>query len=235
MRATLFEFRHRWWVIFFILSSAFASYAFDRSNSAAAIVEWLGRRLEAKPTANWYRVIFTFGTLLVTLAAFLRTWGTSYLREDVMRDTRVRTERLLADGPYRHVRNPLYFGNMLMAVGIGLMASRVGLLILSVGMAVFVIRLLMREEAELLKDQGEPYRQYRARVPMLIPSLLPRVPPAGNAPNWGQGFKTELTNWLSAVAVGAFAVTLDVKLFWGIFAASLLVRWTRKPRPSSSG
>jgi protein-S-isoprenylcysteine O-methyltransferase Ste14 len=235
MRATLFEFRHRWWVIFFIICSAFASYAFDPTNSGAAIAEWLARRFDAEPTANWYRIIFAFGTLLLILAAFLRTWGTSHLREEVVRDTRVRTERLLADGPYRHVRNPLYLGNILMAIGIGLVGSRIGLLVLAAGMAIFIIRLILREEANLLKNHGDSYRYYCARVPMLLPSLLPRVPPAGNAPNWGQGFKVELTNWLSAVAVGTFAVTFNVKLFWGIFAASLLVRWTRKPRPSTSG
>ena len=100
MRATLFEFRHRWWVIFLIFCAAFAPYSFDPTNSGAAIVEWLARRFGAEPTVNWYRVIFAFGTLLLILAACLRTWGTSYLREEVMSDTRVRTERLLADGPY---------------------------------------------------------------------------------------------------------------------------------------
>ena len=57
-----------------------------------------------------------------------------------MRDSRVHTERLLADGPYRYVRNPLYLGNIFMAIGIGLTASRTGFLILSLGMTVFVIQ-----------------------------------------------------------------------------------------------
>jgi protein-S-isoprenylcysteine O-methyltransferase Ste14 len=234
MRATYFEFRHRWWVIFLIFSVAFALYVIDPKNCGAAIAEWFSRLFGRTPTQNSYRLISAFGTLLVTLAAFLRTWGTSYLREEVMRDTRVRTERLLADGPYRHVRNPLYFGNILMAVGIGLMASRIGFLVLAVAMTVFVIRLILREEAELLKNHGESYQQYCARVPMLIPSVLSRLPPAANAPNWAQGFKVELTNWLAAAAIGAFTVTLNAKLFWGIFAASLLVRWTRKPRSFST-
>ena len=72
-----------------------------------------------------------------------------------MRDSKIHTERLLADGPYRYVRNPLYLGNIFMAAGMGLMASRSGFLILLLGMTVFVIRLILREEAELLRDQGD--------------------------------------------------------------------------------
>src|ERR1039458_6078090 len=53
---------------------------------------------------------------------------------------------LVADGPYRYVRNPLYFGNILLAIGFGMMASRVGCAILIVGMLVFVCRLILRSE-----------------------------------------------------------------------------------------
>ncbi len=132
-------------------------------------------------TDNAYRLIFAFGALLLIVAAGLRTWGTSYLQAEVLRDTHLHTERLLADGPYRHVRNPLYLGNIFLAAGIGLMASRIGCLILLLGMTVFVIRLLLPEESELWRDQGEPYRFYCAAVPRVVPSLRPRMPPAGNA------------------------------------------------------
>lgn len=238
MRATLFEFRHRWWVIFFIFWAAFLSYFVDSQNSGGAIVDWLSHLLKTKPGHNSYRLIFGFGAVLLILAACLRTWGTSYLRAEVMRDARVHTERLLADGPYRHVRNPLYLGNILMATGIGLMASRIGFFVLAGGMTVFVIRLILREEAELLKDQGEPFRRYCALVPRLLPSLWPRVPPAGNAPHWGQGFKAELMYWLFAAAFTVFALTLNIKAFWGIFgvgvASSWLLKRTKTTRQSAS-
>lgn len=228
MQASLFEFRHRWWVIFFIFFIAFLAYFLDPVNCGVAIVGWLAKHLGTTPTAHAYRLIFAFSALLLTLAALLRSWGTSYLDAEVMRDSEVHTERLLADGPYRYVRNPLYLGNIFMAVGIGLMASRSGFLILSLGMTVIVIRLILREEAELLRNQGEPYRRYCAIVPRLIPSLSPRVPRAGNAPHWGQGFRAELMYWLLVLAVAAFAVTLNIKLFWGVFAAAIASSWTLK-------
>ena len=228
MQATLFEFRNRWWVIFFIFFAAFFAYTIDPMNSGAAIADWLAKRLGKTATDNSYRLIFAFGALLLALAASLRTWGTSYLQAEVMRDSRVHTEKLLADGPYQHVRNPLYLGNIFMAVGIGLMASRIGFLVLSLGMTAFVIRLLLREEAELLRDQGEPYRRYCAAVPRLVPSLTPRVPPAGNAPHWGQGFRAELMYWLLVLSMAAFAVTLNIKVFWGVFTVAMAASWLYK-------
>ena len=239
VQASLFEFRHRWWVIFFIFFTAFLAYSLDPVNCGVAIVRWLANLLGTTATANAYRLIFAFGVLLLSLAALLRSWGTSYLDAEVMRDSEIHTERLLADGPYRYVRNPLYLGNIFMAVGMGLMASRSGFLILSLGMTVIVIRLILREEAELLRDQGEPYQRYCAAVPRLIPSLSPCLPRAGNAPHWGKGFCAELMYWLLVLAVAAFAVTLSIKVFWGVFAAAIASSWilkspkTKKCRASS--
>jgi len=233
MRATEFEFRNRWWVIFAVFFAAFFSYSIDPANSGASIAEWLARRAGTTATNNTLRLIFGFGALLLALAALLRTWGTSYLQADVMRDRRVHTDRLLADGPYRYVRNPLYLGNILMALGIGLMASRVGFLILSFGMTIFVIRLLLREEFELLRDQGEPYRLYCTAVPRIVPALAPRVPPAGNAAHWDQGLRAELMYWIMAVAMGVFAITLNIRFFWGIFAVAMASAFLYK-RPDAS-
>jgi protein-S-isoprenylcysteine O-methyltransferase Ste14 len=227
-QASLFEFHNRWLIIFFIFFAAFSAYFIDPRNAGVAIADWLAKRWGTTASNNSHRLIFAFGTLLMALAAFLRTWGTSYLQAEVTHDFRVHTEKLLTDGPYRHVRNPLYLGNIFMAAGIGLMGSRIGFLILSLGMTVFVIRLLLREEAELLRDQGEPYRRYCVAVPRLVPSLRPRVPSAGNAPHWGQGFRAELVYWLLSLSMAAFAVTLNIKVFWGAFALATAPSWLWK-------
>jgi protein-S-isoprenylcysteine O-methyltransferase Ste14 len=228
MRATEFEFRNRWWVIFAVFFAAFSAYFIDPVNAGAAIADWLAKRLGTTASDNTLRLVFGFGAFLLALTALLRTWGTSYLRAEVMRDRRVHTDRLLADGPYRHVRNPLYLGNILMAMGVGLMASRTGFLILTLGMTVFVIRLLLREEFELLRDQGEAYRRYCAAVPRLVPALAARVPAAGNVPQWGQGLRAELMYWLMAVAMAVFAITLNIKFFWGIFAVAMAAAFLYK-------
>lgn len=228
MLATLFEFRNRYWIILFIFVAAFSAYFIDHVNSVVATVGWLSQRLGFHATDNSYRLAFAFGALLMVLAALFRTWGTAYLQANVMRDSSLHTEKLLADGPYRRVRNPLYLGNIVMAVAIGLMASRTGFLILSLGMTLFVIRLILREEAELLRAQGEPYRLYCSAVPRLIPARRPRVPSAGRPAHWGQSFGAEAMYWLQAVAIGVFAATLNIKLFWGFMALAIASSWFYK-------
>jgi protein-S-isoprenylcysteine O-methyltransferase Ste14 len=228
MRATLFEFRNRWWVFAFIFSAAFLAYVIDHQNSGVAIGNWLAGLLATKVNPSSYRLVFALGALLLVLAACIRTWGTSYLQAEVMRDRHVHTERLLADGPYRYVRNPLYLGNILMALGLGLMASRVGFLILSVALTVFVLRLILREESELQRDQGESYRRYCAAVPRLLASLTARVPPAGSAPRWGQAFRAEIMYWLLALAMAVYALTLNLKPFWAVFAVAIASSWLLK-------
>jgi hypothetical protein len=121
----------------------------------------------------------------------------------------VRTEGLVADGPYRHVRNPLYLGTQLLMIGMGLLTSRLGALVLIGGGLLFHLRLIGREEAALAAAQGEAFRAYAARVPRFIPSLTPRVPPAGRAPDWREGFEGEAFFWVMALAVTTFAITLD--------------------------
>ena len=237
MQASLFEFRHRWWIFSSIFAVAFFAYSLDPVNCGVAIADWVAKR-HGPVSDNGYRLVFACGALLLTIAAFLRTWGTAYLQANVMRDSRVHTERLLADGPYRYVRNPLYLGNIFMAVGVGLMASRIGFLILLFAMTIFVVRLLLREESELLRDQGERYRSYWAAVPRLVPSLVPRVPSAGNLPHWTDGFRAELMYWVLALAMWAFAITLNIKVFWGIFAVAIALSWfyrRSEPKDTSSG
>src|SRR5262249_49124499 len=67
----------------------------------------------------WLRMIFGCGALLVFLAAALRTWATAYLRAEVVHDASQHSEALVADGPYRYVRNPLYLANRPLPAGGG--------------------------------------------------------------------------------------------------------------------
>jgi protein-S-isoprenylcysteine O-methyltransferase Ste14 len=228
VQATLFEFRNRWWIFAGLFSVAFLAYAIDQMNTGQAIGNWISQHSSIHVTDNTFRIIFGCAALLQFLAAFLRTWGTSYLQAEVMSDSRIHTEKLLADGPYRYVRNPLYLGNIIMAIAIGVMASRVGFMILVVGMFIFTLRLLLREEAELAKDQSESYLRYCAAVPRLLPSPWPRVPAAGNPAHWLQGFRAELMYWLMAVALGGFAITLKILVFWIGFALAMSSTWLYK-------
>src|SRR5271157_1702831 len=134
LAASEFEFKHRFWMIGVIITLAFLCYNLDHQNAAEAITNWLARVAGTTPIPNDYRLTLGVGALFTVAAALLRTWANAYLNTKVMIAAQVQTAHLVADGPYRYVRNPLYFGNILWAVGLGFMASRVGFFLLVAGM-----------------------------------------------------------------------------------------------------
>jgi protein-S-isoprenylcysteine O-methyltransferase Ste14 len=206
MRATDFEFRNRFWVICAAFAAGFACSSFDHQNAAFALARGVGASVH---------LVLGVGAVLAAAAAVLRTWASSYLRTAVVKDRALHADRLVADGPYRHVRNPLYLGTLMLAVCFGLMASRVGLLVIVGGLLVVVLRLIGREEAALAGTQGSGYTDYRTRVPRLWPAVLPQVPASGARPAWRQAIAGELMMWAFALGAGAFTVTLDRRLLYG--------------------
>src|SRR5438477_6853593 len=157
-----------------------------------------GRHLDAPsivrgtPHADLFsRIVILSGAFLVFLSAGLRTWAAAYLRTDVVHDTAQHSEALVADGPFRYTRNPLYLGNLPMAAGIGVLASVSGFIFLLLANWIFVYRLIFREEEALRQTQGESYRAYCEAVPRFWPSLRPRVPPGNRRPQWGQALEGE--------------------------------------------
>ena len=175
MKATNWEFKYRALVFGLIIAFAFQFYAIDHQNAAAALANLLAPKFGLDPDL-FARILFVLAAIPLIAAAFLRTWASAYLRSEVVYAANIQTKSLVADGPYRHVRNPLYFGNFLMAIGLGAMTSRVGFFVLTLGMLWFCYRLILREEAELSTVQGESYAQYRKAIPRFWPALRARVP-----------------------------------------------------------
>jgi len=221
--ASDFEFRYRFWIFGAIFWVPFASYSFDHVNIVQAGLEWLAHR-RGVPSAVWqYHAAFGIAASFCVAAATIRTWGTAYLHPEIMVDKRLHTTRLVADGPYRYVRNPLYFGNVLLGIGFGLMASRIGFVILIAGMIAFEYRLIRREEIGIGTTQGNEYRQYCARVPRLWPAFSPRLPSGDAVPNWTGGFLGEAFMWVLACSAIAFAITLDLKVFYIVLAFAFVI------------
>ncbi|MGA6984698.1 MAG: isoprenylcysteine carboxylmethyltransferase family protein [Terriglobales bacterium] len=224
MKATNWEFTNRALVFGLIFGFTFPLYFVDHENSTAVLANWLGARFQMD-AGRLAHFLFAGAALLLVVAALIRTWASAYLQAEIVYAADVKSQSLVADGPYRYVRNPLYAANVLMAVGMGSMMSRTGFLVVVVAMLVFCYRLINREEAELQASQGEQYERYCRAVPRLLPSLWPRVAASGRKANWGAGFKAESWYWGFAVALMAFAITLKIALFFAILAASIGLLW----------
>ena len=239
MKATEFEFRNRWWFIAGIYNFSFFLYAFHDRNSVASVLHWIARRHGNQWASDTvFHWAFAIGAALTILNALLRSWASAYLGGMVVHQPGMQTDRLVADGPYRYLRNPLYLGNILLAIGFAFVASRAGAVVLIIGNVLFLLRLIGREEAGLLATQGDSYREYVNQVPRLLPALTPRVP-RGNVPaRWLQGFVTECMMWGFASASTVFAITLRVRDFYFILGAGILgsvvVNYTAKRKAAAA-
>jgi protein-S-isoprenylcysteine O-methyltransferase Ste14 len=224
------EFRNRAWIIGGIIWAGFLVYAIDRVNTAQALSRFaLGGHPGENSAAfgHWITGFFWFATLMVAIGAWIRSWAEAYLHSSIVFDRDLHGERLVAEGPYRYVRNPLYLGNLFLAVGLGFLASRSGFFIISVGMLIFVYRLILREEATLLESQGESYQRYLAAVPRLFPALIPRVPASDAKPNWLDGFTGEVFMWGTVAGMAAFTATRHIRWFWIALGASWTIHFLK--------
>jgi protein-S-isoprenylcysteine O-methyltransferase Ste14 len=229
LAGTTWEFENRALILGVLFSVAFMWSAVDPRNVTVALAHALSDQLRIDDD-RLVRTLFALGAVLVSTAALIRTWASAYLRSDVVYASALKTASLVGDGPFRRTRNPLYLGNIMMAVGMGTMASRIGFVVLAGGMVVFSYRLIWREETELLRSQGARYAAYLARVPRLVPALRPRLAASGRPADGGAGFRAESWYWGFAAAIAAFAITLSVKLFLGILSASLALFWVLTSR-----
>jgi len=121
-------------------------------------------------------VVFGLGSAIFAVGLVLRVWAQMHLH------FRLRTGmRLTLTGPYAHIRNPVYIGNVFMACGlcVGSELLWVAPLVL-LWCALFYTFVVRYEEASLLERYGADYAEYRQRVPRWFPKLR-RVQPTDRA------------------------------------------------------
>jgi len=219
VRATKFEFEQRFWIITAIYFAGFGLSAVDHLPFIVSIRHLIAPSISrgTSEAETFARIVIAIGALLVFLAATIRTWGAAYLKSDVVHDTAQHSETLVADGPFRYSRNPLYLANLPMAAGIGVLAGRSGFIFLVLVNWIFVYRLILREEEALRQTQGESYRAYCRSAPRFWPSLKARVPSGNLDPQWGQAFAGEIFVWFFGLAELAIAITLDARTGYALF------------------
>jgi protein-S-isoprenylcysteine O-methyltransferase Ste14 len=87
------------------------------------------------------------------------------------------TRKLVAEGPYRHLRNPMISAVTAVLLGEAAVLGSTGILIeAAIFVAVNHVWFLFGEEPGLERRFGEDYREYRAAVPRWIPRRTPWKP-----------------------------------------------------------
>jgi protein-S-isoprenylcysteine O-methyltransferase Ste14 len=224
MRASDFEFRNRVWIFALIYGLPFLLLLADDVP--------VGSRLAGHLAAAWpmegiaaLHIVFGTSAFIMWVALFWRWWGSAFLSRAVVHDYAVHSEVLHADGPYRHVRNPLYLGNVLMAWAVSFFLPLAGWFMVVVAVPLFCYRLIGREEAALATEQGDSYIAFLKAVPRFWPSIRARIPAGGGQPDWLNGLSAEAFFVSFALGFTAFAIFIEVHWFYGGLVAAPVFSW----------
>jgi protein-S-isoprenylcysteine O-methyltransferase Ste14 len=155
----------------------------------------------AKPTV----VTMLIGAALVLLGELLRLWGVAYAGSLTRATGSVGAPEVIISGPYAHVRNPLYVGNIALYLGIGVMSNALVPWLPMVALAYFLIQyalIVSLEEEFLEKEFGAAYLEFKKNVPRFIPRLTSYTHPAQERqkPQWSEGLRSE-TRTLQAIGL----------------------------------
>jgi protein-S-isoprenylcysteine O-methyltransferase Ste14 len=111
---------------------------------------------------------------------------------------------LITHGPFAYVRNPLYLGNFLIALGFCLMAAAWMPWILFIFLALFGMqyRLIISLEEEHLRERfGKIYADYMAQVPRFLPRFTPFRPQQTPGMPLGRALYIEKDTLLSTLLI----------------------------------
>ena len=128
-------------------------------------------------TLNW--VIFVPGVILSVLSfvvrrSAIRALGRFWSLHVEMREG----HEFVQTGPFAYARHPVYFSMILELLGVALILG--AWFTLAVVLIIFIPTLIARvriEEAALVQQFGDPYRDYMRRTPAIIPNVARRGRP----------------------------------------------------------
>jgi protein-S-isoprenylcysteine O-methyltransferase Ste14 len=239
VKATRFEFRFRLAIsaVIYVLGfwAPWLRFGPLAEENPTRLWSWLAielARARILPIQTAYVLITAAVVVLAWLGAGLRVWGTAYLGRSVVFDAAMRAGGVVAAGPYRYVRNPLYLGSMLTAVSVSVLMPAGGVVFFLPALSLFVVRLVQGEEDFLHGQIGEAYGEYRKRVPRWLPRVSSRLPASAERASWLPALVGEAFPVGMAVCFLVFAWRYDSELLIRCvlicFGVSLVVRALRR-------
>ncbi|GFZ32164.1 hypothetical protein CSC2_26900 [Clostridium zeae] len=118
-------------------------------------------------------IVEYFGVIILVISLSFAIWARITLgRNWSGAIQRVEGQRLVKDGPYRHVRNPIYTGIVCGFFGtfiaLGTIASLVGFIIM---LSTYIVK-IRKEQRYLIEEFGEEYNKYISESWALIPFIF---------------------------------------------------------------
>ncbi len=103
------------------------------------------------------------GLMLVCTCMLGRLWASIYI-------SGYKSDRLITEGPYSVVRNPLYLFSLIGAAGIGLATESLVLTaLIGAAFLLYYPFVVIQEEEQLARNHGEDFRTYASVTPRFFP------------------------------------------------------------------
>ena len=156
------------------------------------------------------------GFLMIIIGELIRLWGVSWAGSETRTTDKPGGTFLVISGPFAYMRNPLYLGNIIIYLAIGVMSFAIFPYLQIFALAFFFIQyyFIIRSEEEFLTTKyGDQYRKYSAYVNRFIPRLTPYKVRGIEQPSFKfkAGFKSEKRT-LQAISI----LTLTIFFMWFI-------------------
>jgi len=151
------------------------------------------------------------GFTILILGEFFRLWGVCYAGSETRTTDGVGGTYLVVSGAFAYVRNPLYLGNMLMYLGVGIMSMALFPYLHIAALLFFFWQytVIIKEEEGFLKTKfGKNYEDYLMVVPKLIPSLIKYRNPGIEQPplNLKAGLRSERRTMQAILAISFLVI-----------------------------
>jgi protein-S-isoprenylcysteine O-methyltransferase Ste14 len=165
--------------------------------------------LKSTPLVDNYWLALVLGCLVASAGQLLRaiTIGLEYIIRGG-RGRQVYAEKLVQGGVFAHCRNPLYVGNFLILLGVGLASNSLLFVCIAVPFFLFAYAAIIAAEENYLRTKfGQEFIDYCARVNRLLPNFLGiRETFSGMRFNWRRLLTAEYGStyiWLAAMILVA--------------------------------
>ncbi len=153
------------------------------------------------------------GFAVALIGELIRFWGVSWAGSETRTTGGVGGTFLIISGPFAYVRNPLYVGNILLYLGLGIMSFALFPYLQIVAIIFFLIQyyfIVSEEEKYLLEKFKDDYKDYRKNVPAFFPRLFPYknsniVQPPRNPE---AGFRSERRSLQAFIGISALLIIL---------------------------
>ncbi len=161
-----------------------SSLAMDKSTKVE-IGEWFFRYRDYTPIPLIVLLLIfgrptvltaTVGLIAIAFGELFRIYSVGFIGTVSRTRTQSTGQKLITEGPFSYVRNPLYVGNFGITAGFAIFGGVAWIFLVTIFLFALQYFFIIRYEENLLTDRfGNDYVEYKKEVPRWFPHSLPKL------------------------------------------------------------